>query len=77
MHFTAECERNDLQRKVKTLQIEEEARRDLEERTQLLESQVSDMQLLLDKEIAKYQSACRQQEVSIKAYSFRLVVVFS
>uniref|UniRef100_UPI003AAB47C2 coiled-coil domain-containing protein 157-like n=1 Tax=Centroberyx gerrardi TaxID=166262 RepID=UPI003AAB47C2 len=57
-----ECEKNELQEKVKTLQIEEEARRKLEERSQQLGSQISETQLLLDKESAKYHSACRQQE---------------
>ncbi|XP_071371143.1 coiled-coil domain-containing protein 157-like [Centroberyx affinis] len=54
-----ECEKNELQ---ETLQIEEGARRKLEERSQQLGSQISETQLLLDKESVKYHSACRQQE---------------
>lgn len=47
------------------MQVEEEARSKLEEKTQVLEAQLSTTQLLLDKEKSKYQNACRQQEVSI------------
>ncbi|KAM7391606.1 hypothetical protein PAMP_022285 [Pampus punctatissimus] len=57
-----ECERNDLQEKVRALHIAEEACCKLQERIQQLESQISETQLLLDKENAKYHSACRQQE---------------
>ncbi|XP_069034201.1 coiled-coil domain-containing protein 157 isoform X1 [Embiotoca jacksoni] len=57
-----ECDKNVLQEKVKSLQIEDEACCKLQQRIQQLESQISDTQLLLDKENAKYQSACRQQE---------------
>lgn len=57
-----ELENNELQKEVKSLQEQEEKWRKLEERTQMLEAQLSSTQLLLDKESAKYQSACRQQE---------------
>ncbi|XP_047447040.1 coiled-coil domain-containing protein 157 isoform X2 [Mugil cephalus] len=57
-----ECEKHVLQDKVKTLQGKGEACCELQNRVQQLESQISDIQLLLDKERAKYQSACRQQE---------------
>lgn len=60
----AECERNDLQEKIRALHVEEEACCKLHERIQQLESQFSESQLLLHKENAKYHSACRQQEVS-------------
>lgn len=67
MHFLffEECEKNVLQDKVRTLQIEEEACCKLKQRIQRLEGQISATQLCLDKEKAKYHSACRQQEVSI------------
>ncbi|XP_029573157.1 coiled-coil domain-containing protein 157 isoform X1 [Salmo trutta] len=57
-----ECERDELHQEVKTMQVEEEARSKLEEKTQVLEAQLSTTQLLLDKEKSKYQNACRQQE---------------
>ncbi|CAI5650910.1 unnamed protein product [Oreochromis niloticus] len=57
-----EHEKKGLQESLNTLQIEEEACSKLQHRIQQLESQISDTQLLLDKEKAKYQSACRQQE---------------
>ncbi|XP_039875295.1 coiled-coil domain-containing protein 157-like [Simochromis diagramma] len=57
-----EHEKKGLQESLNTLQIEEEACSKLQHRIQQLESQISDIQLLLDKEKAKYQSACRQQE---------------
>uniref|UniRef100_A0A3P8STD2 Coiled-coil domain containing 157 n=1 Tax=Amphiprion percula TaxID=161767 RepID=A0A3P8STD2_AMPPE len=57
-----EYEKNKLQERVKTLQTEEEACCKLQHRIKQLESEISDSQLLLDKENAKYQSACRQQE---------------
>ncbi|XP_008304047.1 coiled-coil domain-containing protein 157 [Stegastes partitus] len=57
-----ECEKNELQEKVKTLQTEEEACCKLGQRIKQLEGEITDTQLLLDKESAKYQSACRQQE---------------
>lgn len=41
----------------------------LQQRVQLLESQIKETQLLLDKENAKYHSACRQQEVSVNMNS--------
>ncbi|KAM4616842.1 coiled-coil domain-containing protein 157 [Polymixia lowei] len=59
---TLVCQKNELQEKEKNLQHEEEAHRKLQDKTKLLESQLSETQLLLDKERAKYQSACRQQE---------------
>lgn len=62
-----EHEKKELQESLNTLQIEEEACFKLQHRIQQLESQISDIQLLLDKEKAKYQSACHQQEVSITA----------
>ncbi|XP_040010525.1 coiled-coil domain-containing protein 157 isoform X2 [Xiphias gladius] len=57
-----ECEKNLLQEKVKSLLLEEEANCKLQQRMQQLESQISETQVLLDKENAKYHSACRQQE---------------
>lgn len=73
----AECEKNKLQEKVKTLhRLEEEARCNLQQRIQQLESQISETQVLLDKENSKYHSACRQQEVSVMANS-RSFAVFS
>ncbi|CAB1319673.1 unnamed protein product [Coregonus sp. 'balchen'] len=57
-----ECERDELHQEVKAMQVEEEARSKLEEKTQTLEAQLSSTQLLLDKEKSKYQNACRQQE---------------
>lgn len=65
-----ECEKNALQDKVKTLQAEGEACCKLQNRIQQLESQISDTQLLLDKESAKYKSAFRQQEVSVRALDY-------
>ncbi|XP_071338493.1 coiled-coil domain-containing protein 157 isoform X2 [Trachinotus anak] len=57
-----ECEKKALQEKVKSLHLEEEACCKLQQRIQQLESQISETQVLLDKENAKYCSACRQQE---------------
>ncbi|CAG5921255.1 unnamed protein product [Menidia menidia] len=57
-----EFEKNALQEKVKTLLTEEETCCRLQQRIQQLEAEISASQLLLDKESAKYQSACRQQE---------------
>lgn len=57
-----------LQDKVRTLHIEEEACCKLQQRIQQLETQISETQLHLDKENAKYHSACRQQEVSDITY---------
>ena len=50
---------------VKALRTAEEAHLKLQGRTQLLESQIADTQLRLNKESSKYQQACRQQEVSV------------
>lgn len=60
-----EFENNGLQEKVRALHIEQEACGKLQQRIQELESQICKTQLRLDKENAKYQSACRQQEVSV------------
>ncbi|XP_031704912.1 coiled-coil domain-containing protein 157 [Anarrhichthys ocellatus] len=57
-----ERETNVLQDKLRTLHIEEEACCKLQQRIHQLESQISETQLHLDKENAKYHSACRQQE---------------
>lgn len=77
-HFISvvECEKSELQEKVKTLHMEEEACRNLQQRIQQLEGQISETQLHLDKESAKYHSACRQQEVNV-ATNTELFVVFS
>lgn len=76
-HFMSavECEKNELQGKVKTLHVEEEACRCLQQRIQQLEGQISETQLRLDKESTKYHSACRQQEVSVTTNT-ELFVVF-
>ncbi|KAM4577929.1 coiled-coil domain-containing protein 157 [Fundulus diaphanus] len=55
-------EKDELHQKVTTLQREEETCCKLQQRVQELETQLGDTQLLLDKEKAKYQSACRRQE---------------
>ncbi|AWP06747.1 putative coiled-coil domain-containing protein 157 [Scophthalmus maximus] len=57
-----ECEKNALQEKVKSLHLVEDTCCRLQQKIQQLESQISDNKLLLDKENAKYHSACRQQE---------------
>ncbi|XP_062239396.1 coiled-coil domain-containing protein 157 isoform X2 [Platichthys flesus] len=57
-----ECEKIALQEKVKSLDLEEEACCKLQNRIQQLESDISETQVLLEKEKAKYHSACRQQE---------------
>ncbi|XP_061586203.1 coiled-coil domain-containing protein 157, partial [Cololabis saira] len=57
-----EYEKNVLNEKVKNLQKEEEACSKLQQRIHQLKAEISDTQLLLDKETAKYHSACRQQE---------------
>nr|XP_015827679.2 coiled-coil domain-containing protein 157 isoform X1 [Nothobranchius furzeri] len=57
-----ETEKKALHEKVKNLQTEKEACCRLQEQIQQLETQVSDATFLLDKEKAKYRSACRQQE---------------
>lgn len=75
-YFLVECEKNLLQEKVKSLLLEEEANCKLQQRMQQLESQISETQVLLDKENAKYHSACRQQEVSATANT-RLFLLFS
>lgn len=66
-NFVAECEKNVLQEKVRALHIEEEACCKLQQRIQRLEGQISETRLHLDKEKAKYHSACRQQEVRVMA----------
>lgn len=50
---------------MRTLHIEEKACCELQQRIQQLEGQISATQLCLDKEKAKYHSACRQQEVRV------------
>lgn len=45
--------------------LEEEVHSNLQQKIQQFESQISETQVILDKETSKYQSACRQQEVSI------------
>lgn len=62
--YAIEQETNVLQDKVRTLHAEEEACFILKQKIQQLEGQISETQLHLDKENAKYHSACRQQEVS-------------
>ncbi|XP_061842120.1 coiled-coil domain-containing protein 157 isoform X3 [Nerophis lumbriciformis] len=57
-----EVERNALQEKLETLHIEKEVCSKLQERIQQLESQMSESELLLEKEMAKYHSACHHQE---------------
>lgn len=47
--------------------MEEETCSKLQQSIQQLEAQISQTQLLLDKEKAKYQGAWRQQEVSLQA----------
>lgn len=75
-YFVVECEKSVLQEKVRTLHLEEEACCKLQQKIQQLESQISETQLRLDKENAKYHSACRQQEVSVTTKT-GLFVVFS
>jgi len=69
-----EFEKTVLQEKGKSLQTAEEACCRLQQKIQQLETQIYDSQLLLDKERAKYQSACRQQEVSVTVKATSLVV---
>ncbi|XP_054629155.1 coiled-coil domain-containing protein 157 isoform X3 [Dunckerocampus dactyliophorus] len=57
-----ECERNALQEKLKMLQVGEKVCSELHQRIQQLESQISVTELLLEKEKAKYHSACHHQE---------------
>lgn len=52
---------------MKRLHAEEETRSKLQQSVQQLEAQISQTQLLLDKEKAKYQGAWRQQEVGLRA----------
>lgn len=47
--------------------MEEETCSKLQQSIQQLEAQISQTQLLLDKEKAKYQGAWRQQEVGLQA----------
>lgn len=65
----AEFEKKALQEKVRTLHKEEEASAKLQQRIQQLEGQISETQLCLEKEKAKYHSAYRQQEVCVMANS--------
>ncbi|KAG8012205.1 hypothetical protein GBF38_004703 [Nibea albiflora] len=58
----AERENNVLQEKLASLHMEEEACCKLQQKIQQLEDKISETQLHLDKENAKYHSACRQQE---------------
>ncbi|CAL8247488.1 unnamed protein product [Merluccius merluccius] len=60
-----ECEKSGLVETVKALRKADEAHLKLQGRTQLLESQIADMQFHLNKESSKYQHACRQQEKSL------------
>lgn len=62
LFFLTECEKDTLQEKVRSLQ---EACCKLQERIHQMDSQISETKLCLDKEKAKYHSACRQQEVSV------------
>lgn len=64
IYFLTEHEKDILQDKVRTLQ---EACCELQERVQNLQAQISETNLCLDKEKAKYCSAFRQQEVSAVA----------
>ncbi|XP_019717360.1 coiled-coil domain-containing protein 157 isoform X2 [Hippocampus comes] len=57
-----EYQRNELQEKLKTLHIKEKACANLQERIQQFESQLCEAHLLLEKEKAKYDSACHHQE---------------
>ncbi|XP_077378521.1 coiled-coil domain-containing protein 157 isoform X3 [Festucalex cinctus] len=57
-----ECQRNMLQEKLKTLPIKEETCSKLKEMIQQFESELCEADLLLEKEKAKYQSACHHQE---------------
>ncbi|KAJ8263250.1 hypothetical protein COCON_G00157070 [Conger conger] len=57
-----ECVRDGLQQDVSAREEDQQAIQKLEEKIRLLEAQLLANQTLLDKESAKYQSACRQQE---------------
>lgn len=70
----AEREKNVLQEKLATLHMEEEACCKLQQKIQQLEDKISETQLHLDKENAKYHSACRQQEVSVTTNAGLFVV---
>ncbi|XP_076010090.1 coiled-coil domain-containing protein 157 [Genypterus blacodes] len=59
---TLESEKKSLQEEVKTLRVKEETCYELEEKIQQLDNQISQTQVLLNIERAKYHSACRQQE---------------
>lgn len=65
MSLLIETEKTELQNKVENLQREKETCCRLQQSIQQLQAQLSDTQLLLEKEKAKYLSACRQQEVSV------------
>lgn len=67
--FLTGCERDMLQEKVRTLQ---ETCGQLQERIHQMDSQISETKVCLDKEKAKYNSACRQQEVSVVATEWML-----
>ncbi|KAJ8414803.1 hypothetical protein AAFF_G00023260 [Aldrovandia affinis] len=54
--------RDELQHEVNGKEEDQQVFRELEEKIQMLEAQLLANQTLLDKECAKYQSACRQQE---------------
>ena len=56
--------RDGLQQDVNGRKDDHQAMQKLEEKVRVLEAQRLANQTLLDKECAKYQSACRQQEVS-------------
>lgn len=62
--FLTGCERDSLQEKVRSLQ---ETCSELLDRIHQMDSQISETKVCLDKEKAKYNSACRQQEVSVVA----------
>ncbi|KAM8864838.1 coiled-coil domain-containing protein 157 isoform 1-T2 [Synchiropus picturatus] len=57
-----QAEQVSLLEKVRTLQMEEDLCGKLQKRVVKLQRQLSEQQLLYEKEKAKYQSACRQQE---------------
>lgn len=54
------------------LHVEEETCYKLQQSVKELEAQISQTQLLLDKEKAKYQGAWRQQQVSVKGKGFKV-----
>lgn len=62
LFFLTECENKVLQEKIETLQ---ETSCKLQEEIRQLEVQLSETKLSLDKENARYHSACRQQQVSV------------